>query len=204
MKKDAETELESAGAPQPVTPNAPTRSFRWRTWLEWAFTLGVLAFAVHRLGPQLGALAGVGPDLGRAPDFTVVTLDGDTLRSAELEGQVVVVNFWATWCGPCRLEMPSLQSLHEDRADEGVVVIGLSTDVGSAEPIRAYAEELDITFPVARATNDHRRAFGGIQGIPTTFLIDRTGVVRHRVVGYFTPPALRLAVGRLVDEGPRP
>jgi cytochrome c biogenesis protein CcmG, thiol:disulfide interchange protein DsbE len=194
-------------APRRTTAPDPDRerpSFRWRTWLEWAFTLGVLAFAVHRLGPQLGALAGVGPDLGRVPDFTVVTLGGDTLRSADLRGQVVVVNFWATWCGPCRLEMPSLQSLHEDRADDGVVVVGLSTDVGSVDPIREWVEERDITFPIARATNDHRRAFGGIRGIPTTFLIDRTGVVRHRVVGYFTPPALRVAVGRLVDEAGRP
>lgn len=184
-------------------PTAPSKG-GWRIWTERLVTIGILAFVLYRLGPQLGALAGVGPDLGRAPDFTAVTLDGDTLRSAELEGRVVVVNFWATWCGPCRLEMPSLQSLHEDRAGDGVVVIGLSTDVGSVEPIRAYAEELDITFPIARATNDHRQAFGGIRGIPTTFLIDRSGVVRHRVVGYFTPPALRLAVGRLVDEPPHP
>ena len=173
---------------------------RWRTALEWIFMLGVLAFVLYRLGPQLGALAGVGPDLGRVPDLTVVTLDGDTLRSTELRGQVVVVNFWATWCGPCRLEMPSLQSLHEDRAADGVVVLGLSTDVGSAEPIRSWVEERGISFPIGRATRDHRAAFGGIRGIPTTYLVDRNGVVRHRVVGYFTPPALRVAVGRLLDE----
>ena len=175
---------------------------RWRAALEWAFTLGVLVFALYRLGPQLGALAGVGPDLGRVPELTMVTLEGDTLRSADLRGQVVVVNFWATWCGPCRLEMPSLQSLHEDRAEDGVVVIGLSTDVGSDEPIRDWIEERGITFPIGRATRAHRNAFGGIRGIPTTYLIDRQGVVRHRVVGYFTPPALRVAVDRLVDEDP--
>ncbi len=175
---------------------------RWRRVLEWAFTLGVLAFVLYRLGPQLGAFTGVGPDLGRVPDLTMVTLGGDTLRSSELRGRVVVVNFWATWCGPCRLEMPSLQSLHEDRADDGVVVIGLSTDVGSAQPIRNWVEERGIGFPIGRATREHRNAFGGIRGIPTTYLIDREGVVRHRVVGYFTPPALRVAVGRLVDETP--
>jgi thiol-disulfide isomerase/thioredoxin len=173
----------------------------WRKILEWAVTLGLLAFVLYRLGPQLGALTGVGPDLGRVPDLTIVTLDGDTLRSTELRGQVVVVNFWATWCGPCRLEMPSLQALHEDRAADGVVVIGLSTDVGSPEPIRSWIEERGIAFPIGRATRDHRSAFGGIRGIPTTYLIDREGVVRHRVVGYFAPPALRVAVGRLVDEG---
>ena len=81
-----------------------------------------------------------------------------------------------------------------------MVVIGLSTDVGSEAPIREWVEERGFTFPIGRATNAHRSAFGGIAGIPTTYLIDRSGVVRHRVVGYFTPPALRVAVGRLVDE----
>ncbi|MDZ7779431.1 MAG: TlpA disulfide reductase family protein [Gemmatimonadota bacterium] len=174
----------------------------WRTWVERVIWVGVLGFVLYRLGPQLGALTGVAPDLGRAPDYTVVTLDGDTIRAAELEGRVVVVNFWATWCGPCRLEMPSLQSLHEDRADDGVVVVGLSTDAGSERPIREYVDERGITFPIARATAEQRRAFGGIAGIPTTFLIDRNGVLRHRVVGYFTPPALRAAVGRLLGEKP--
>ena len=173
---------------------------RWRIVIEWAFTLAILAFVLYRLGPQIGALTGIGPDLGRAPEFTVVTLDGDTLTSSELRGQVVLVNFWATWCTPCRLEMPSLQSLYEDRAEDGVVVIGLSTDVGSAESIRTWIGERDITFPIGRATREHRNSFGGIQGIPTTFIVDRSGVVRHRVVGYFTPPALRMAVARLLDE----
>lgn len=159
---------------------------------------------LYRLGPQLGALAGVGPDLGRTPDYTVVTLDGDTIRSEALLGRVVVLNFWATWCAPCRIEMPSLQSLQDDRAEDGVVVIALSTDVGSEAPIRAFVEERGFTFPVGRASNVHRSAFGGIAGIPTTYLIDRSGVVRHRVVGYFTPPALRIAVGRLVDEPAHP
>jgi peroxiredoxin len=186
----------------PTSQEAPPPSSRrgWLIWTERLVTIGILAFVLYKLGPQLGAFAGVGPDLGRTPDYTVVTLDGDTLRAADLHGQVVVLNFWATWCTPCRIEMPSLQSLHDDRAADGVVVIGLSTDVGSEEPIREFVTERDFTFPIGRATRTHRNAFGGIPGIPTTFLIDRSGVVRHRVVGYFTPPALRVAVARLVDE----
>ncbi|MEX2466815.1 MAG: TlpA disulfide reductase family protein [Gemmatimonadota bacterium] len=180
------------------TTGRPTKT--WRVWTERIVTVGILAFVLYRLGPQLGALAGVGPDLGRTPDYTVVTLAGDTIRSADLHGQVVVLNFWATWCAPCRIEMPSLQSLHDDRGQHGVVVIGLSTDVGAEAPIREYVDERSFTFPIGRATNAHRSAFGGISGIPTTFLIDRSGVVRHRVVGYFTPPALRVAVGRLIEE----
>jgi peroxiredoxin len=175
----------------------------WRralVWLERVVTAGIVVFLAIRLGPQLGALTGVGPSLGSAPAYSLVTLGGDTVRSADLAGKVVVLNFWATWCAPCRLEMPSLQALHERSDTSRVAVIGLSTDVGSPDGIRAFLEERDITYPVGRATPEHRQAFGGIGGIPTTFIIDPRGVIQHRVVGYFTPPALSLAVGRLVDE----
>jgi cytochrome c biogenesis protein CcmG, thiol:disulfide interchange protein DsbE len=183
-----------------VEPAPPSRWKRVGVWVERIVTLGLLAFVLYRVGPQLGALTGVGPDLGRAPTFSFVSLDGDTISSDALRGRVVVLNFWATWCGPCKLEMPSLQALSEDVDPNDVVVLGLATDAGGVEPIRAFLRERSITYPVGRATVAHRQAFGGIRGIPTTFLIDRDGVVRHRVVGYFAPPAMRVAVSRLVDE----
>lgn len=193
--------MADAPPPEPASEEAPTPW--WRTalvWLERAAWVGLALFALNRLGPQLGALTGVGPDLGRAPELTVATLDGDTLTSADLRGKVVVVNFWATWCMPCRLEMPALQKLHETYAADDVVVVGLSTDVGSADPVHAFLDERGITYPVGRATPGQRQAFGGIRGIPTTFIIDRKGVVRHRVVGYFAPPAMGAAVTRFLEE----
>lgn len=179
----------------------------WKTalvWVERVVTAGLLVFVAIRLGPQLGALVGVSVRPAEAPAFTLVTLDGDTIRSSALEGKVVVVNFWATWCMPCRLEMPSLQSLHERRAGDDVVVLGLATDVGGDAPVRAFLQERGITYAVGRATAEHRRSFGGIPGIPTTFLIGRDGRIRHTVVGYFTPPAMNAAVSRLVEEAPAP
>ncbi len=176
---------------------------RWKTTLEWVergVLVVLLVFVAYRLAPQVGALTGIGPTLGSVPDLAFVTLDGETFTSADLRGDVVVLNFWATWCLPCRAEMPSLQSLHDDRAAEGVRVVGLATDVGSERVIRDFLEERDISYPVGRATSAQRRAFGGIPGIPTTFIIDREGVVRHRVVGYFAPPAMRMAVSRLLES----
>jgi len=169
-------------------------------WGERLLTAALLVFVIYRLGPQLGALTGVGPDLGRSPEYEFLAFDGTNIRSADLAGEVVVLNFWATWCGPCKLEMPSLQSLHEDRFADGVVVLGLSTDVGAAQGVASFLAERGISYPVGRATSAHRQAFGGVNVIPTTFLIDRNGRVRHRVVGYFAPPALRAAVNRLLDE----
>lgn len=174
----------------------------WRrplAWLERIVLVGLLVFATVRFAPQIGALLGVDSGYGPAPDIAFVSLDGETVSADDLEGNVVVLNFWATWCLPCRLEMPSLQSLHEDLAREGVTVLGLSTDSGPEEPIREFLSKREISYEVGRATRSQRAAFGGISGIPTTFVIDRDGVIRHRVVGYFAPPALRAAVSRLAE-----
>lgn len=184
--------------PRPTAP--PPLWRRALPWVERLVTVALLGFVVVRLGPQVAALLGVSFAPEPAPGYTVRTLAGETFTSEDLAGKVVVLNFWATWCGPCRLEMPSLQKLHERRADEGVVVLGLSTDVGPEGPIASFLAERGITYPVGRATAEHRAAFGGIPGIPTTFLIDRVGLVRHRVVGYFAPPALDRAVSRLAAE----
>lgn len=187
------------GPPGPDTQPTPG----WKTALAWAeriVTVGILVFVAVRLGPQLGALVGVAPDGGEAPAYTLVTLAGDTVRSADLAGNVVVINFWATWCPPCRLEMPSLEKLHQRRRDDGVVVLGFATDVGGGDPVRDFLRERGITYPVGMATAAHRRSFGGIPGVPTTFLVDREGRVRHKVVGYFASPALNAAVSRLLDE----
>ncbi|HSW31450.1 MAG TPA: TlpA disulfide reductase family protein [Longimicrobiales bacterium] len=184
-----------------MTDEAPRP--RWKialVWLERVVTVALLVFVAVRLGPQLGALLGVGADPDEAPGYELVTLSGDTVRSADLAGRVVVVNFWATWCPPCRLEMPSLQKLHERRAEDGVVVLGFSTDVGGDEGVRSFLRERGITYPVGKATAEHQRAFGGIQGIPTTFVLDRRGRLRHRVVGYFASPAMNAAVSRLLGE----
>lgn len=171
-----------------------------RVWVERLVITGALLFVLYRLGPQLAALIGLNLGTAAAPDISVVTLDGRVIQPDDLRGSVLVVNFWATWCGPCRLEMPSLQSLHEDHAEDGLLVLGLSTDTGSDVPIRAFLSEKNITYPVARAPRQLIEAFGEIPMIPTTFIIDRKGIIRHRIEGYAPPPVFSVAVGRLLDE----
>lgn len=143
----------------------PPARRRWLVWAERLFTAAVLVFVLYRLGPQLGALTGVGPDVGRAPDYEFVALDGTVVRSSELLGQVVVLNFWATWCIPCKLEMPSLQALHEDLATDGVVVLGLATDAGRGSAVETFLAERGISYLVGRSTSAHRH-FRGHQRDP--------------------------------------
>jgi peroxiredoxin len=189
--------MTSATPPDPAAPPAWKRAL---VWLERLVTVALLVFVAIRLGPQLGALVGFSPSSTPAPSFSLVTLDGDTIRSADLKGKVLVVNFWATWCIPCRVEMPSMQKLHERHAGDDLVVLGVSVDVGGVGPVRTFLRERHVTYPVGRVTEPLRRAFGGIAGIPTTFVIDRRGIVRHRVVGYFAPPALEASVSRLLAD----
>ncbi len=191
-------------APTPPPEPVPPRNRPWwrvaLVWAERAAWVGVGLFLLVRLGPQVGALSGFAPQGDRMPELHVPTLDGDTVTTADLEGRVVVLNFWATWCLPCRAEMPALQALTDRHAGDDLVVLGLATDVGGEGPIRAFLEERDITYPVGRATRDQRLAFGGVRAIPTTLVVDRSGVVRHRVLGYFAPPAMGAAVRRLLEE----
>lgn len=170
-------------------------------WTERAFWVVLALFVLHRLGPQISALTGIGPTLGTAPAFEVTTLDGTDIDSETLRGKVVVVNFWATWCVPCRVEMPAFQKLHERYSDDQVLVLGLATDAQGARVVEPWLRERGISFPVALATPALERKFGGISAIPTTFIIGPDGVIRNRVFGLFAPPAMNAAVKRLVEAG---
>jgi thiol-disulfide isomerase/thioredoxin len=162
--------------------------------------IGVIGFALWRFSPQLAAIAGVGEPIGSAPDVSFVTLDNEEIRLADLRGKVVLVNFWATWCAPCRIEMPGFEKLYREKRDDGFVLIGVSTDKTGRAGVREFLRERDITYPVAMESRDLALAFGGISAIPTSFLIDRQGVIRHRTFGIFPATAVRIALNRLLAE----
>lgn len=119
-----------------------------------------------------------------APAFSVRTLDGRTLKLSDLKGHVVVLDFWATWCGPCRASMPNLSVLQERYGPNGLVVIGLSVDEGDPRLVKRFADRLKVRFPVAMADEQLLDDYGPIRAIPTTIFIGRNGRILRRVVGY--------------------
>jgi thiol-disulfide isomerase/thioredoxin len=119
------------------------------------------------------------------PDFSVTDLNGREVSSAELRGKVVLVDFWATWCQPCKKEMPGYQRLVDRYGSRGFAAIGFKFDtMADTENPIVFARRIGVRYPLAVGTDDLKQKFGGIDGLPTTLLFDRKGVLRQKVVGF--------------------
>jgi thiol-disulfide isomerase/thioredoxin len=115
-------------------------------------------------------------------DFTVTTLDGKTISIKDLRGKVVLVNFWATWCPPCRAEIPDLVKL-QDQYRDSLVVLGISEDEGPVADVKAFAAEHAVNYPIAMTGPELQKVFKGVSALPTTFVIDREGKIQQRHIG---------------------
>jgi len=125
-------------------------------------------------------------DLGSGlPDFTVNDLQGHEISSADLRGKVLLVDFWATWCQPCKREMPGYQKLAERYGSRGFAVIGFKFDTmaDTEDPVQ-FAKKIGVHYPLAVAPDELKQKFGGIEGLPTTLLYDRKGILRKKVIGF--------------------
>lgn len=179
--------------------SALTRLWQWlrpRVTVANMITLAVLVYATPLLLPHIGAVFGVrsGPDV--VPRYSYLALDGTPVHADSLRGRVVLVNFWATWCLPCRAEMPALESMYQRHRDAGFVIIGLAVDQAATEKVAAFVRERGITYPIAHVGREAEHTFGGVRGYPTSFLLDRTGRVRHVVQGPIGAVSLEAAVRR--------
>lgn len=168
--------------------------------LELLLWVGVLGFVILRMAPQVTAIFGLGAGDDALSVAAFTTLEGETFTRGDLQGKVILVNAWATWCGPCVLEMPGFQKVYDDYKDQGFLVLGVSRDHEGPQKVRAFLERKEITYPVAMSADVDLGGITEVTTLPTSYLIGRDGTIRHRVEGIYFGPALRMAVKRLLAE----
>ncbi len=138
--------------------------------------------------PETAPVTTAAPATERGPanlDLTVKDMNGASVRLADYKGQVIVLNFWATWCGPCQAEIPELVRTYAEYKKQGVVVLGVSID-DTAETLRAYAPQKNMTYPLLLMQDDVDQAYGPIFGVPITFFIGRDGMISRKHFGPVT------------------
>lgn len=172
----------------------PLRRWIGRLWLPLALS-ALVVYVFRTVNPPIELES----PAYAAPTFERPTLDGPLFDLAEHQGRPVVVNFWATWCPPCRAEVPGFVDLQDEFGDE-VVFVGVSLDDGGFNTIRPFAREFNVNYPLVVDRSRIFGKYGGRGTVPTTFLVDADGNIRHMHEGIITKRSLRPALRQLVDE----
>lgn len=118
-----------------------------------------------------------------APDFDLPTIDGKSLKLSDLRGKAVLLNFWATYCGPCKIEMPWFVEMQKEYGPQGFQVVGVAMDDASTEDIAKFAREIGVNYPVLIGKDSVADSYGGVSVLPTTFFVDRDGKLIAREFG---------------------
>lgn len=172
----------------PAPPLPPPPSMNHARLNAWILVVLVIVVTMMMLAPRLvkykptNAIAS-DPKGQSAPDFALKDIDGKTVRLSDYRGKAVVVNFWATWCPPCKTEMPWLVDLENKYRSQGLEIIGVALDEASKEEIAKFAHDMKLNYSVVIGDDNTADAYGSVQMLPTTFYIDRNGKIVERVVG---------------------
>ena len=184
------------GNPAPEGGSPASRRLPWGRWLVVTCVAGILAI----LGGSLARASASQVDRGPAPDFELTTFDGQLIRLSDQRGKVVVINFWASWCIPCREEAPVLEATWRDYRESGVVFIGVDYLDNEREAL-AYIEEFDLTYPNGPDLRTRIAQAYRIQGVPETFFVDRSGMLRGVHIGPITEAQLVSRIETLLAPG---
>jgi thiol-disulfide isomerase/thioredoxin len=125
-----------------------------------------------------------------APDFDLAGFDGSRVRLSRYRGKAVLLNFWATWCEPCRVEMPSLIRLERKYRARGLQIVGVAIDSGDLRSVAQFVKEIGVNYPIALGDDAVAAAYGGVSGLPTSFYIDRDGRIVDETIGLIRDGAI--------------
>jgi len=152
-----------------------------------AIVVALLLFIGFRAAKHPGAASSAGATLdpkgAPAPDFTLDSLDGKAVTLSGYHGQAVLLNFWATWCGPCKIEMPWFIELQKEYGPQGLQIVGVAMDDASKDEIDKFAKEMGVNYPILIGKEAVGQRYGGVNVLPTTFFIDRDGKIVAREFG---------------------
>lgn len=138
-----------------------------------------------------------------APDFQVTDLTGKVVSLSDYAGKIIILDFWATWCGPCKLEIPHFIKLYDEYKAQGVEIVGLSLDAGGAKDVEPFARARKINYPMLLGNNKVVSDYGGVRGIPTAFVITQDGKIYRKYVGYRAPDIFEADIRALLGLGPK-
>ena len=134
-----------------------------------------------------------------AADFSLKDADGKTVRLSDYRGQVVLLDFWATWCGPCKIEIPWFVELQRKHKDRGFVVIGVSMDEDGWEAVKPFLRHMNVNYRVVIGNDTTAQSYGGVEALPTTFLIDREGKIAATHIGLASRRDFEDGVAQLLE-----
>jgi peroxiredoxin len=141
-----------------------------------------------------------GQGVEKAPALTLKSIEGRSLRLGDYKGKVVLLNFWATWCPPCRAEMPDLVKMQRDYAKQGLQVIGVTYPPETVSEVRRFARKLGVNYPIALGTKETKALFAEGETLPLTVVIDRDGNVREIIEGILLPEEFEQKVKPLLKQ----
>ena len=168
-----------------------------------AFVVALMLYVGLHMAGRSGRLST--PRITRstvAPDFSLESLEGKTMRLSDFRGKAVLLNFWATWCGPCKIEMPWFVELQQKYGSQGLQVVGVAMDDASKEDIAKFAKDMGVNYPVLIGKEAVGDSYGGIPALPETFFIGRDGKVVDKILGLRGKAEIEDAIKKALNTQP--